>query len=198
MANEDTPAPLPSDSLVIPPDLAAQFRDAVWGAQQLKNIPILRAFTDNDLRKLYGVGEIRSFRPKSYAVIEGEPTRGLFVIFRGTVSVYKNDVITGNMSRLTFLEQGSHFGELSLFDDTPRSASVSAETVCHMFHLDAGDFDKFLQQAGDGAKVNFYKRCSEELCGRFRKLNGDYIAAQQMLWKHALRRDGAPEKESNK
>src|SRR5690606_9082424 len=124
----------------------------------------------------------------SYAVIEGEPTRGLYIILHGTVSVYKNDESTGSMARLAYLEAGNNFGELSLFDTAPRSASVAAESVCHMFYLDADRFNDILLQNNADMQARFYKSCAEELVGRFRNLNSDYIVAQQLLWKHGLRR----------
>jgi CRP-like cAMP-binding protein len=174
------------DRVLLPPEMAQEFRNPKWGANQLKGIAILRCFTDKELERLYSQGQIISYKPKAYAVIEGEPSRGLFIILHGTVSVYKNDLASGAMHRLAFLDEGDSFGELSLFDTAPRSATVSAESVCHLFSLEAGMFERFLDQVGDEAKIRFYRTCAEELVGRFRKLNGDYIASQQLLWKHAL------------
>lgn len=175
-----------SNPVLLPPEMAEQFRNAQWGAKQLAAIPLFKELTHDELAEIYGRGEIISFKPKSYAVIEGEPTRGLFIILHGTVSVYKNDPVTGAMHRLAFLESGANFGELSLFDTAPRSATVAAESVCHMFSLDAEVFNKYLEERGEGAKYRFYKACAEDLVGRFRGLNSDYITAQQLLWKHAL------------
>ena len=41
-------------------------------------------------------------------------------------------------------------------------------------------------------QARFYKACAEELVGRFRRLNADYITAQQLLWKHALQLNKTP------
>ncbi len=184
---------------LIPPELGERFRDPEWGAEKLKGISIFRYFSQEEMKLLYGKGEVRSFRPKSYAVIEGEPTRGMYIILAGTVSVYKTHDVTGTMHRLALLEEGSNFGELSLFDQAPRTATVSAETTCHMFYLDATVFAEFLDQNGDSAKVRFYKACAEELVGRFRNLNSDYVSAQQLLWKYALRKpeDAGPQDASS-
>jgi len=178
-----------SDNMRIPGELAQQFRDPKWGASQLSGISILKGFTVEELETLYGIGEVISLKPNSYAVIEGEPTRGLYVILYGTVSVYKNEPISGAMHRIAYLDQGANFGELSLFDQAPRSASVAAEAVCHLFHLDADVFATYLTKAGEGPTSRFYKACAEELVSRFRKLNTDYITSQQQLWKYAFTKD---------
>jgi len=175
-----------NNRMILPPDMAAEFRNPKWGANQLKSIAIFRNLSSDELEALYGQGTILSYRPKTYVVIEGEPSRGLYIILNGTVSVYKNDQTTGAMHRLAYLDEGDAFGELSLFDTAPRSASVSAESICHLFSLEAGVFERFLESIGGDIKIRFYKTCAEELVSRFRKLNGEYIAAQQLLWKHAL------------
>jgi len=180
MTTPSTPNPVRS------PDAA--LADPVRGAARLKSIPIFARLTDLELKKLYTMGELIKLKAKANAVIEGEPTRGVFVLLSGTVSVYKTDPATGKLSRLAFLEEGSHFGELSLFDYAPRSATVTAETPCVLFHLDADEFRQFLANEGDGMQVRFYRTCAEELVERFRKLNADYMTSQHLLWKYAMRR----------
>lgn len=189
LKGEDSFSGVYAEENALSPDLAELFRDPKWGAQKLSTIALLKNFTSEELQKLYRSGEIRSYRSKTNAVIEGEPTRGLYIILVGTVSVYKNNLITGTMHRLAHLERGAYFGELSLFDTSPRAATVVAETQCHMFYLDVARFMEFLESSGSDAKIRFYKTCAEDLVNRFRVLNSDYISAQQLLWKFALRRD---------
>jgi CRP-like cAMP-binding protein len=102
--------------------------------------------------------------------------------------VYKNEPETGALMRIATLESGAQFGEFSLFDHAPRSATVTAESTCRMFVLEAQAFESFLAQKGDEVKVRFYRTCAEVISARFRQLNNDYIHAQQLLWKHALRK----------
>ena len=167
-----------------------QFRDVKWGGDQLRSISFFGDLTSNELQELYSRGEIKHLSAQSHAVIEGEPTRGLYIILSGTVSVYKNDSTKSKMIRLTHLESGSFFGELSLFDDAPRSATVVAESSCYVFHLSFEAFSLYLDSKGDGLKARFYKTCSEEMVKRFRRQNSDYLVAQEQLWKYALDRSG--------
>lgn len=166
-----------------------KFRDPDWGAGKLGEIAIFRRFNALELKKLYSYGRFTVLRPQSHAVIEGEPTRGLYVILDGTVSVYKTDPTNNSLARLAVLESGAYFGELSLFDSAPRSATVSAETSVQCFALDADDFNKFLEAMGENLQLRFYRTCAEELVDRLRKLNTDYITSQNMLWRYAFRHE---------
>lgn len=177
------------DLLKDPIELVEKFKNPKWGAQKLKVISLFAKFTEQELSRLYSMGKLLKLKPKSHAVVEGEPTRGMFLLLYGTVSVYKSQSDADSLVRLAILEEGASFGELSLFDDAPRSATVVAESTCFLFQLNADEFDRFLNKTGPDIQVRFYRTCAEELAQRFRTLNGDYISAQMLLWKHALRRD---------
>jgi CRP-like cAMP-binding protein len=168
-------------------EIQEQFRDPNWGAQKLGQMSLFKKFTKQELQSLYLCGRFEVIRTHAHAVIEGEPSRGLYIILDGTVSVYKNDPETGSMARLAVLESGAYFGELSLFDAAPRSATVQAETTCQCFILEAQKFAEFLESSGENLQLRFYKTCADELVERFRKLNNDYINSQNMLWRYAFR-----------
>lgn len=182
-----------SDELSINQD---HFSDPGWGAEQLKTIGIFKSFDENELKKVYQLGQITVVKAKAHAVIEGESTRGLYMIFSGSLSVYKNDSANGSMHRIAYMDEGHVFGELSLFDDAPRSATVVADTICHLFHLDAMTFGQFLTEEGHEFSSRFYRTCAQEMAERFRAINADYINSQQLLWKYALRKanDGSEDK----
>ncbi len=180
------------------PELIEKFRDPQWGAEQLQKIVLFKSFDKNILRDIYKLGAVEPIRKASHAVIEGEPSRGIYLILHGTLSVFKNDPITGHSHRLASLEAGNSFGELSLFDQAPRSATVVADIFSYVFHLEASKFERFLEDAGDHLSVLFYKTCAISMSERFRSLNADYITSQQLLWKYALRKEEtSPEAESS-
>lgn len=188
-------APLPGTAAPamapVPPQRTADsFRDAKAGAEKLAGISILKGFTKDELASIYKVGTIQTLRPKANAVIEGEPTRGLFIILEGNVSVYKNDPISGSLLRIATMQKGAHFGELSFFDDAPRSATVVADTECHLFSLDSRELNRFLDKSPPDTKVRFFKKATEELSLRVRNLNSEYLTSQQLLWKYVLRKEG--------
>lgn len=157
-------------------------------ADTLKSVSILRNFTAEELNYLCTRGEYKKYPEGSYLIIENEPSRGMFIIIDGCVSVLKKDNVTDQLHRLTTLDSGEIIGELSLFDETPRTATIQAETETQAFHLDALQFEQFLGSRPPESQAHFYKTCAMELATRFRSLNDDYVHSQQLLWKHALRR----------
>lgn len=169
-------------------DLRSRFQDPNWGSERLKDISLFGSFSNAERRRLYACGSLLRLMAQTHVVVEGEPTRGLYILLDGTVSVYKNDPASDQSIRLTMLEEGASFGELSLFDQAPRSATVVCESICHLFHLDAEKFIRFLEEQGGELQVRFYKTCAEHLAERFRTLNHDYLESQKLLWAHALRR----------
>ncbi len=167
------------------------FSNPLWGGQQLAAVSIFANFTQAERERLYRLGRIVKVEAHANAVIEGEDSRGLYLLLSGAVSVYKSNFDTGSLTRLAILEQGSSFGEMSLFDNAPRSATITAESLCYLFKLDSEAFDQFLETEGPDLKIRFYKKCAEDLAIRFRSQNTDYVASQLLLWKHALRKEEA-------
>jgi uncharacterized membrane protein len=75
----------------------------------------------------------------------GEPGDSLYVICRGTAEVFlKND--TGTRIVLETAGPGDVFGELSLLDGGPRTASVLATQDLEALRLDRAGLDEFLRR----------------------------------------------------
>jgi glucose-6-phosphate 1-dehydrogenase len=75
----------------------------------------------------------------SYIIRKGEMGQEMYVLARGQV-----EVLDGSGTRLSTLEPGDFFGELSLLHAQPRTANVRAVTPCDLFVLDKADFTKAL------------------------------------------------------
>lgn len=74
------------------------------------------------------------FAPKDLILRENDPGESAFFIESGKVEVTKES--NGKNVHIAFLGKGATFGEMSMVDDLPRSASVTAveETVVSEFH----------------------------------------------------------------
>ena len=68
----------------------------------------------------------RTFKDGAEIIKEGSFSEAMFLILNGNVRVEKE--ISGRPRRIWHLSAGDCFGEMSLFDKLPRSASVFAET----------------------------------------------------------------------
>lgn len=155
----------------------------------LREVKLLQAFTDDDLAILLQGGEILEFEALALMVIEGEPSGGLFFLMQGQAGIFKTNKASGDLVEIAQLRAGHSFGEMSLIDDAPRSATVQALTPTRAFHLSSDVFMKFLQR-NEKTKCEFYQRCVSELAKRLRHLDDHYVISQYNLWKVALKGDG--------
>ncbi len=158
-------------------------------AANLREVKLLQGFTDDELQLLVRGGEILTFEPHALIVIEGEPSGGFYFLIEGQAGVFKTNKATGDLCEIANLRAGLSFGEMSLIDDAPRSATVQALTACKTFHLPRSAFVAFLQ-TNPKVKCEFYERCVAELAKRLRELDDHYVYNQYQLWKVALKGDG--------
>jgi CRP-like cAMP-binding protein len=71
---------------------------------------------------------------------ENDVAREFYVLLRGEVEVFKVQA-RGAEARLATLSAGHWFGEMSVLDVRPRSASVRAMTPCKLLVVTARDLD---------------------------------------------------------
>lgn len=90
----------------------------------LKQANFFQGFTDDQLKVLASICEEESF-PKDVIIFkEGEPGGVLYIVVSGRVGIEREGERKGSVVRLATLESHSSFGEMNLFDNSPRSASA--------------------------------------------------------------------------
>ena len=90
----------------------------------LKQVSCFHHMTLDQLRFLAGVCEEEFFSKSSYVFRQGDPGGSMYVIVMGRVTIEREDEHKASSVRLKTLDAFSYFGEMSLFDQSPRSASV--------------------------------------------------------------------------
>lgn len=99
---------------------------------------LFRSFGKASRRKLLERFRARDVPRGHVFVIEGEETDGLYVILSGEVSVVREGQV------LAHLKEGELFGEMSLLQKTPATATVTATRRTSILRLPRADFDALI------------------------------------------------------
>jgi len=153
----------------------------------LKEVSILKCFSDAELEQILALGETKAFDPHANIVIEGELTYGLYIMLEGLCGIYKGNRGTNDTYDVGQLRAGGFFGEMSLIEDGSRSATVRSLTDAQVFFVGKEQFNQFVAQSAE-LKTRFLESTVKDLCGRLRELDENYVSAQVQLWKFALKK----------
>lgn len=154
----------------------------------LKEIKLFSSFSNTDLSNLLQKGAQVRAEPHANIVIEGELSWGLYIILEGTVGVFKTNKLTGHNYDIGQLGASNFFGEMSLIDDNPRSASVKTFSETDLFFISKESFNAFLDTSPQ-LRLSFYANCVKTLVNRLRDLDDNYVASQYQLWESALKKE---------
>ena len=126
----------------------------------LQKVPIFSSLKEKQLKTIASGGKELGYEQGQAIVEEGTKGIGFFLILDGKVLVKKGS------KTLAELSSGDFFGEMSLFDDQPRSATVEAITPTKCLGISAWSFVAMIKANPDIA-INVMK----VLASRLRKSN---------------------------
>jgi CRP/FNR family transcriptional regulator, cyclic AMP receptor protein len=106
--------------------------------QAVARAPLFASLSKRDLRSLAEVTSVERFQAGSTVVKEGAPGTAFFVILEGRAKV-----VIGSRT-VTGLGSGDFFGEISVLDGDPRTASVVADSSLLCLKLGGSHFLQLL------------------------------------------------------
>jgi CRP-like cAMP-binding protein len=107
----------------------------------LGEVPIFEGLTKQELTHIARAAKQVTHRSGAVLAREGQTGVGFFLIVEGTAGVK-----VGDRTR-TKLKSGDFFGEISLLDGGPRTATVTAETEVTMLGLTPWDFKRLIESS---------------------------------------------------
>ena len=131
----------------------------------LKGIDIFESLSVGELAAIASVAEV-AYTPAGQIIIE-EGTFGetMYLIIQGEVSVIK-ELGKVNEIEIDRIKPGEYCGEMALFEDVERSASIRTEMKCNFMVLNKQEFREIVRE---------YPQIALEICkvlsGRIRKLH---------------------------
>jgi len=144
----------------------------------LKSIPLFKGFSTTELLSINMSAKNKIYETGETIVREKAKGDGLYIIKQGKVRVVKIDSF-GDEHILAYLGRGEYFGEISLVDQAPRSASVISEEDTECLVIKHTDFQNLI--AGNKEiERKFYKAFSIVLCERLRIANENLTFSQEI------------------
>jgi CRP/FNR family cyclic AMP-dependent transcriptional regulator len=108
--------------------------------ESVRSVPLFRELSDRELGEVVQVAKRVEYPAGATVANEGEPGLGFHLILEGNA-----EVSVGGASR-GVLGPGDYFGEISLLDGGPRSATVATTTPMQTLSIVSWDFGPLLDR----------------------------------------------------
>ena len=133
----------------------------------MARIAFLQKLTEQELRQIATIARRHKFSRDHVVFFEGSRSDSLYLIVSGAVKIYRK-AQDGREKILCVLGSGEFFGEFSLVDGQPRSASVATLQPAEMLSIDHLDFRRFIMSSPD-----VLWKVLEAMCERLRIVNDE-------------------------
>ncbi|VAW82044.1 cAMP-binding proteins - catabolite gene activator and regulatory subunit of cAMP-dependent protein kinases [hydrothermal vent metagenome] len=162
-------------------------------SSMLKTVSIFSGLNTQQLAEIERHAVFRTHPKNTIVLSEGDTSASLYVILSGRVKIYLDDE-NGKEVTINHQSAGEYFGELSLIDDSERSASVVTVEKSAFAIISKSAFRRVLTENPDIAI-----HLLEDLAQRVRNLTGNvktlalsdvYGRLSKLLLSLAVERDG--------
>ena len=130
----------------------------------LKQVALFQGLSERELKSIAHDAREEPYSAGQNIVTEGSRAAAFFLITSGRAEVVKGD------KTIRKLGPGSHFGEMALFDQSPRAATVRAETQVQTLVLSPQSFAAVLSE-----NWPVTRKILAELSSRIRKYDEDQL-----------------------
>ncbi len=153
------------------------------GKKLLRNIDLLKNLTQEEIDELWNIVHPVEFGVGSVIMKEGDIGDSMFLFANGVVDVTKNLTLKIGKKGFSLVEKSmvklnsnhvSFFGDMAMFENDTRSATITASADCLLFEIKRHDFEVLCDKNPElGYKI--IKEMAITLCQRVRKGNQDIL-----------------------
>ncbi len=137
----------------------------------LKEVNLFEGLDTKVINQIFRLGLVQNFKKSDLIIREGLRGGNLHILINGKAEVVKGGSRAGSKGRqLAKLQRGSVFGEMSVFDGAPYSASVRALEDCDVHIIRGSDFEDFLK-ANSQAAYGIFRTLLSSISNRLRRTN---------------------------
>ncbi len=114
----------------------------------LTNIPLFSNLTAEGIDNVAKLTHIKTFLKNTNVINEGDISDSIHIILSGRAKVFFNDEQGAELT-LQNLSEGDYFGEMSLLDNSPRSASITTLEDASIAIISKDNFMQCMHQYPD-------------------------------------------------
>ena len=118
----------------------------------LGRVPLFQGLPRPDLERIARLVTPREVQEGEFLFREGDPGDKFYIVYSGAVEILKERPL-GDHERLAVKRGGEAFGEMSLLNDAPRSASVRAVETTRLLSVSRAEFDGLLGGESLGVRL---------------------------------------------
>ncbi len=144
----------------------------------LKRIPTLKPFSDNDLQRLMAFSKIRKYKTGEEIITEGAYDSHIYILIFGRIRITKKG------KPLSVLDtRGDIFGEMSLLGEFSRTASVFADEDVVCLAIDNAHMDRLGESEKATLYYILYRVFAKTLAGRLKMTSEELITMKSKYLK---------------
>jgi CRP-like cAMP-binding protein len=140
----------------------------------LKDIEYFKPIDEKQLQMIHQACTLETYDKGRVVISEGEMKEKFYIVFEGAVEVLKN-YAQKDQSLLAQLKPGDMFGELSLIDDLPRSATVITSKASRLLTINKAEFERLISES---AQISF--SIMKWMSAMIRRFNKNFVYTFQL------------------
>ncbi len=118
--------------------------------QFLASVPVFSSLNQKDLEEFALLWTPIQMNKKQILFKKGDSGETIYLIYKGQISMYLHSE-NGEELMLTTLQKGDLFGELTMFDNSPRTATAKVIEKAELFKMHRDPFLRFIKNHPDVA-----------------------------------------------
>lgn len=143
---------------------------------KFRNSLLFNGLEDQEIRLLFESGSPVFIKKGQCLIKEGDQAGEMYFLLKGSLEVYKEDVLSGQKRTIATFAPGDVVGEMALLDKAPRSASVVASTDAELISIPFSALT--LNRESLRSLYEVFLRMAQNISIRLRHTSSDYLQQQ--------------------
>lgn len=146
----------------------------------IKNSEIFSGLTDEEVQEIAGICNEKAYGNETIIFEEKSTGSEMYILCKGKVDIQTNIGLDTELATVHVIREGEIFGELSLIDQAPRSATAKAAGDAQVFILELDKFEKLVKSNYHIGYV-IMKNIAQIVSARLRERIVKYT--ESLIWK---------------